>query len=223
LAKQFGVSDEAIAGLRDPERHPFPPDQKAALHFADAMSRSAGQVPDPIFADLQRHYSEPQIVEIAAVIGLFNYFNRFNNALHMEITLADPEDVIRQVEETAREDPGVLDLCDRIVAILEQGRRYHRVGIYQRRGDRAVLLVHRGPEPPPRSVGLGEGHAGRAARTGATGVVESELIIPIRLDAEVVGVIAAERDREADFSEEDRDLLERVGVTLATFLATPVS
>jgi putative methionine-R-sulfoxide reductase with GAF domain len=219
LAKQFGVSDEAIAGLKDTERHPFPPDQKAALRFADVMSRSAGEVPDPIFEDLKRHYSEPQIVEIAAVIGLFNYFNRFNNALHMEITLADPDVVVGQVTETARTHPGVRDLCDRIVATLEQGRRYRRVGIYQRQGNRAVLLGHRGPEPPRRSVGLGEGHVGRAARTGATRVADSELIVPVRLDAGILGVIAAECDRKGAFSEEDRDLLERVAAILAPFLA----
>lgn len=223
MAKQFGVSDEAIAGLRDPERHSFPPDQKAALRFADAMSRSAGRVPGPIFEDLKRHFSEPQIVEIAAVIGLFNYFNRFNNALQMEITLADPEVVVRQVAETARKDTGVQELCDRIVAILEQGRRYRWVGIYRRQGDRAVLLVHRGPDSPRRSVDLGEVRDGTAARTGATRVVDSELIIPIRLDAEVVGMIAAESDRTCDFRQEDRDLLERVGAILAPFLARPDS
>jgi putative methionine-R-sulfoxide reductase with GAF domain len=223
LAKQFGVSDEVIAGLQDPERHPFPPDQKAALRFADAVSRSAGQVPDPIFEDLKRHYSEPQIVEIAAVIGLFNYFNRFNNALHMEITLADPEALVRQAVETARKHPGVRDLCERIVALLEEGRRYPRVGIYQRQGDRVVLLAHRGAEPPRRSVGLSEGHVGRAARTGATRVVDSELIVPVRLDAELVGVIAAQSDGSAAVSEEDRDLLERVAAILAPFLGRPAA
>ena len=82
-----------------------------------------------------------------------------------------------------------------------------------REGDRAVLLGHRGPEPPSRSVGLGEGHAG--------GEVDSELIVPIRLDAGVVGVIAAESSRLAAFSEEDRYLLERVAAILAPFLVEP--
>jgi hypothetical protein len=31
-------------------------------------------------------YSEGEIVELLCAIGLFNYFNRFNNALHMEPT-----------------------------------------------------------------------------------------------------------------------------------------
>ena len=91
MAKQLGVGDEALSGLKDPTHHPFPPDQKAALLFADAMTSGPGQVPDPIYAELRRHFSEAQIVEIATVVGLFNYFNRFNNALHMGITPAAPD------------------------------------------------------------------------------------------------------------------------------------
>lgn len=37
-------------------------------------------------AALRRHFDEGEIVEICAVVGLFNYFNRFNDALGMEPT-----------------------------------------------------------------------------------------------------------------------------------------
>ncbi len=90
MAKQFGVSDASLAGLEDPERHPFPPRERAALRFATAMTRGGGEVPEEVFEDLRRHFGEAEIVEIACVVGLFNYFNRFNNALHVEITLTDP-------------------------------------------------------------------------------------------------------------------------------------
>jgi len=35
---------------------------------------------------LRRFYSEGEVVELLAAIGLFNYFNRFNNMLQMEPT-----------------------------------------------------------------------------------------------------------------------------------------
>jgi hypothetical protein len=35
---------------------------------------------------LSSYYSEGEIVELLCAIGLFNYFNRFNNALQMEPT-----------------------------------------------------------------------------------------------------------------------------------------
>jgi len=50
------------------------------------MTRDAHSVDDQLWAELRQHYDEGQIVELAAAIGLFNYFNRFNDALRMEIT-----------------------------------------------------------------------------------------------------------------------------------------
>ena len=136
MAKQFGVGDDALAGLHDPASHPFPPDQKAALQFADAMTNGPGQVPDPVFGELRRHFNEPQIVEIACVVGLFNYFNRFNNALHVEITLMDPDILVRRIEEAAAGSAIPLsDLCDRVAGILKEGRRYARIEISRRQDE----------------------------------------------------------------------------------------
>ncbi len=50
------------------------------------MTRDANHVPEEVFEELRRHYSEGEIVEIACVVGLFAYFNRFNEALRMEPT-----------------------------------------------------------------------------------------------------------------------------------------
>ena len=36
------------------------------------------------FARLRGFYSEGEVVELMAAIGLFNYFNRFNDRLEME-------------------------------------------------------------------------------------------------------------------------------------------
>ena len=41
---------------------------------------------DETFADLRAHWDDAQIVEITAVVALFNYFNRFANALHVPVT-----------------------------------------------------------------------------------------------------------------------------------------
>lgn len=45
------------------------------------------RIPEEEFQKLKSFYTENEIVELTAAIGLFNYFNRFNNALHMEITV----------------------------------------------------------------------------------------------------------------------------------------
>jgi alkylhydroperoxidase family enzyme len=43
-------------------------------------------VDDTLFSRLRQHYDEGEIVEISAMAGLFNYFNRFNDALLVEPT-----------------------------------------------------------------------------------------------------------------------------------------
>ena len=235
MAKQFGVSDEAIAGLRDPASHPFPPDQKTALLLADAMTDGRGEVPDALFDEVRRHFSEPQTVEIAAVIGLFNYFNRFNNALHVDITLTDPEVLVRRAAEAVKTAGTVETLCERVVEILQQGRRYFWIGIYQRQDDRLVRRAFRGPAPPDRAFRLGEGNVGTAGQSGVTKVIDdvsidptykmcfaatlSEMVVPIRGGGAVVGVIDLESDRPAAFDEEERRLVERVAALLASRLA----
>ncbi len=218
MAKQFGVSDAALDGLKDPGHHPFPPEQKAAVLFADAMTDGPGHVPDPVYQELRRHFSEAQIVEIACVIGLFNYFNRFNNALHVEITLTDPDVIVRRVEEAATAGTPVADFCDRVAEILRQGRRYVRVGIYQRDKDRLVLRAWRGPAPPPASLRLGEGDVGATGQSGVTRVAGSALVVPVLAGSAVVGVIEVESDRSAAIEEEDRPLVERIATVLAARL-----
>lgn len=41
---------------------------------------------EALFARLRRFYDEGEIVEISAMAGLFNYFNRVNDALQTEPT-----------------------------------------------------------------------------------------------------------------------------------------
>ncbi len=88
LAERLGATPEQIASLLQFESGPFDEREKAALRFGLAMTRRASAVPDETFAELRRHFEEAEVVEIACVVGLFAYFNRFNEALQMEPTAA---------------------------------------------------------------------------------------------------------------------------------------
>ena len=89
LARGLGWTDDQLAHLADwSHREDFTPGEKAALRLAETVTRNAHDVTDEQFAELRRHYSEGEIVELLCAIGLFNYFNRFNNALQMEPTKA---------------------------------------------------------------------------------------------------------------------------------------
>ncbi len=60
--------------------------KRLRLRLAETVTRDAHAVSDEQFAELRSYYSEGEIVELLCAIGLFNYFNRFNNALKMEPT-----------------------------------------------------------------------------------------------------------------------------------------
>ena len=86
-ARNLGWSDDQLAHLAEwPQRDDFTPAEKSALKLAETVTRDANSVSDEQFAELRSFYSEGEIVELLCAIGLFNYFNRFNNALKMEPT-----------------------------------------------------------------------------------------------------------------------------------------
>jgi uncharacterized peroxidase-related enzyme len=87
LARGLGWTEEQLDHLADwPERDDFTFAEKVALRLAETVTRDANSVSDEQFAELRGFYSEGEIVELLCAIGLFNYFNRFNNALKMEST-----------------------------------------------------------------------------------------------------------------------------------------
>src|ERR1035438_5188332 len=87
LAKGLGWSDDQLAHLADwARRDDFTLAEKAALRLAETVTRDANAVTDEQFTELRGFYSEGEVVELLCAIGLFNYFNRFNNALKMEST-----------------------------------------------------------------------------------------------------------------------------------------
>lgn len=75
---------EALKSWRDSTL--FSEAEKEAIHLAEAMTLNSLNFTDEDMARLRRFYSEGEVVELMAAIGLFNYFNRFNNLLQMEPT-----------------------------------------------------------------------------------------------------------------------------------------
>lgn len=87
MARRHGWTDEQIKDLANFEqRTDFTEKEKAALRLAERVTRDAHTVDDQLFGELRKHFDEGEIIELLAAIGLFNYFNRFNDALEMEPT-----------------------------------------------------------------------------------------------------------------------------------------
>jgi alkylhydroperoxidase family enzyme len=87
LARRHGWSEEQLSDLANfRNRSDFTDAEKAALELAERTTLDSNRVDDEFWSELRKHYDEGEIIELLAAIGLFNYFNRFNNALHMEPT-----------------------------------------------------------------------------------------------------------------------------------------
>jgi len=70
----------------DQHRDEFTSAELAALTLAERMTTDARNVDEEVWAELRAHFDDGQIIELASVIGLFNYFNRFNDLLEMDPT-----------------------------------------------------------------------------------------------------------------------------------------
>ena len=87
LARSLGWSEDQLDNLASwQSREDFTAAEKAAIRLAETVTRDANSLSNEQFAELQSFYSDGEIVELLCSIGLFNYFNRFNNALQMEPT-----------------------------------------------------------------------------------------------------------------------------------------
>jgi alkylhydroperoxidase family enzyme len=58
--------------------------ERVALEVAEAMTITARRVSDELFARARRHFSEAQLVELAAAVALENFRSKFNVALGVE-------------------------------------------------------------------------------------------------------------------------------------------
>jgi uncharacterized peroxidase-related enzyme len=88
-AERYGAEAEQMANIWSFDTHPaFSPAERAALSFARAASLIPNAVDESIKTELQAHWTEGEIVEIAGVVALFGYLNRWNDS--MGTTLETP-------------------------------------------------------------------------------------------------------------------------------------
>lgn len=85
MARQLGVSDALLDALYhiDQHRHLFTERQLAALRYAEIMTTSARDIDEDLWDQVQAQFDDGEIVEISTVIGLFNFFNRYADALQL--------------------------------------------------------------------------------------------------------------------------------------------
>jgi alkylhydroperoxidase family enzyme len=74
----YGLSDEEITAIREGRFEGFAANEMALLRMADAMADTPSNVSEELYAELRRHFSEEQLIELAATAALENFRARNN-------------------------------------------------------------------------------------------------------------------------------------------------
>jgi len=87
-ATRLGVEDKKLQAIYEHETSPlFSEREKVALSFALDAALVPNAVTDASYAELARHWSEEEIVEILGVVCMFGVFNRWNDSMATPIEL----------------------------------------------------------------------------------------------------------------------------------------
>jgi len=62
----------------------FSPTERLALEYAERITYTDRSVDDAFFAELKRHFSEAQIVELTAAVALENFRSKYTVPLGVE-------------------------------------------------------------------------------------------------------------------------------------------
>ena len=78
----FGVDTAKVADIWEFRSSPrYSEAERVALDFAIAAASVPNGVTEEMFAGMRKHWSETQIVEIAAVVAAFGFLNRWNDTM----------------------------------------------------------------------------------------------------------------------------------------------
>ena len=79
---RLGIDEKKFDAVWDYASSPlFSGADRVAIEFTVAASSQPNAVTDELFARMREHWSEDQIVEIAGVIALFGFLNRWNDTM----------------------------------------------------------------------------------------------------------------------------------------------
>jgi alkylhydroperoxidase family enzyme len=79
------VDEGRLAALDDYEASDqFSEREKVALRYADAITWDPSQADDAMWADLKRHFSEPELVELGYLVGVFAGGQRWIHTLQVQ-------------------------------------------------------------------------------------------------------------------------------------------
>ena len=83
-ARHAGATEAKIAAIDDESSDLLSPRERAGIRFAERLAVDHLKIDDAFWAELRRHFSEAEIIELVAHATLYIGFGRFNAILGLE-------------------------------------------------------------------------------------------------------------------------------------------
>ncbi len=83
-ARHAGATEAKIAAIDDDSSDLLSARERAAIRFAEKLAVDHHKVDDTLWAEMRRHFSEAEIIELVAHTTLFIGFGRFNEIVGLE-------------------------------------------------------------------------------------------------------------------------------------------
>ncbi|HEV8641778.1 MAG TPA: hypothetical protein VGV13_11825 [Methylomirabilota bacterium] len=95
LGQALGLTDAEFAALQGDYAASalFDARDRAVLRWAEALTLNTAKNDDAAWAEMRRHFTDAEIVEISMAAALFNMINRLNDSFRTEL---EPDEVNRR-------------------------------------------------------------------------------------------------------------------------------
>ena len=106
LGRSLGFQEDEIEAISQNYQLSdyFSPADQAAIHWAECLTERTYKRHPEAMAQLKLHFNDAQIVEITMVSGFFNFWNRFTDALEIDIESSDSVGNIQRSKTVDVED-----------------------------------------------------------------------------------------------------------------------
>lgn len=88
-SKRVGLTEKDWQGLKRPEDADFTSKEKAALAFAEKLTRTPWDMTDTDFEELEHFFTEAEILELDMTAALANLTNRFTGPFGLELEIPE--------------------------------------------------------------------------------------------------------------------------------------
>ncbi|MDA1001030.1 MAG: carboxymuconolactone decarboxylase family protein [bacterium] len=79
------------------------PRERAAVLWAEHVTKNTARDRDDVFEEVRKHFSEAELVDLTLMSGFFNMFNRFMDSIRIPV---EAQGEVDKIKKSVQLDPG---------------------------------------------------------------------------------------------------------------------